>query len=190
MRNRRGVNRFLKSEEMVVRDRNQRQDAQTTPQRNRPDSSGGKAARKDPSSSDTSMIACGLTHDTGHADGLHERDVHVDRRTGDLAGQHEPEPHIHHYKAASQQNALSDKLGMFDQRADAEKTGKRKGHIKKNDDERRPVGRRPRLGQAGIDDEKILHADGRDICQPKRQALKIRKHGSLSPFAPAPGTMP
>ena len=105
--------------------------------------------------------------------GLHERDVHVDRRTGDLAGQHEPEPHIHHYKAASQQNALSDKLGMFDQRADAEKTGKRKGHIKKNDDERRPVGRRPRLGQAGIDDEKILHADGRDICQPKRQALKI-----------------
>ena len=79
---------------------------------------------------------------------------------------------------------------MFDQRADAEKTGKRKGHIKKNDDERRPVGRRPRLGQAGIDDEKILHADGRDICQPKRQALKIRKHDSLSPFAPAPGTMP
>ena len=41
-----------------------------------------------------------------------------------------------------------------------------------------------------FDDEKILHADGRDICQPKRQALKIRKHDSLSPFAPAPGTMP
>lgn len=68
---------------------------------------------------------------------------------------------------------------MFDQRADAEKTGKRKGHIKKDDDERRPVGRRPRQGQAGIDDEKILHADGRDVRQPKRQALKIRKHGSL-----------
>ena len=67
MRNRRGVNRFLKSEEMVVRDRNQRQDAQTTPQRNRPDSSGGKATRKDPSSSDTSMIACGLNHVTTQA---------------------------------------------------------------------------------------------------------------------------
>ena len=132
MRNRRGVNRFLKSEEMVVRDRNQRQAAQTTPQRNRPDSS---AARHPEGPEQQRHVDDRLRieprHDTGHADGLHERDVHVDRRTGDLAGQHEPEPHIHHYKAASQQNALSDKLGMFDQRADAEKTGKRKGHIKK-----------------------------------------------------------
>lgn len=68
---------------------------------------------------------------------------------------------------------------MFDQRADAEKPAIARVTSKKDDDERRPVGRRTRQGQAGIDDEKILHADGRNVRQPKRQALKIRKHGSL-----------
>ena len=97
------------------------------------------------------------------------------------AGEQQSGADAQHDQTAHGQHAQTQAVVALDERADAEEARQGQQDVEHDDDERGQHRLAARLGKRRIDDEQILHADGRDVRQPHRQSLQVEAHNTPLP---------